>query len=113
MLGEPAVGALDGDPLGEFRRLPLEAFGNGELDLLLRKLNERSGGDGNFHPGAPSITLTSVRVEMTRLSAHPDAANRSRYSLSLRSRPVCRTSMCRSEERRVGKECRSRWSPYH
>ena len=24
--------------------------------------------------------------------------------------PVC---WCRSEERRVGKECRSRWSPYH
>src|SRR5438270_7657686 len=22
-------------------------------------------------------------------------------------------SPCRSEERRVGKECRSRWSPYH
>ena len=22
-------------------------------------------------------------------------------------------SHCRSEERRVGKECRSRWSPYH
>ena len=22
-------------------------------------------------------------------------------------------SGCRSEERRVGKECRSRWSPYH
>ena len=22
-------------------------------------------------------------------------------------------AMCRSEERRVGKECRSRWSPYH
>ena len=22
-------------------------------------------------------------------------------------------SKCRSEERRVGKECRSRWSPYH
>ena len=21
--------------------------------------------------------------------------------------------ICRSEERRVGKECRSRWSPYH
>ena len=24
--------------------------------------------------------------------------------------PICKT---RSEERRVGKECRSRWSPYH
>ena len=23
------------------------------------------------------------------------------------------TRLCRSEERRVGKECRSRWSPYH
>ena len=24
-----------------------------------------------------------------------------------------RDGLCRSEERRVGKECRSRWSPYH
>src|SRR2546422_9783440 len=24
-----------------------------------------------------------------------------------------RNEECRSEERRVGKECRSRWSPYH
>ena len=26
---------------------------------------------------------------------------------------ICRLSLWRSEERRVGKECRSRWSPYH
>ena len=26
---------------------------------------------------------------------------------------VAREELCRSEERRVGKECRSRWSPYH
>src|SRR5258708_39654003 len=25
----------------------------------------------------------------------------------------CSLSLARSEERRVGKECRSRWSPYH
>ena len=25
----------------------------------------------------------------------------------------CLVYLCRSEERRVGKECRSRWSPYH
>ena len=25
----------------------------------------------------------------------------------------CRTIKKRSEERRVGKECRSRWAPYH
>ena len=27
--------------------------------------------------------------------------------------PVCVYRISRSEERRVGKECRSRWSPYH
>ena len=26
---------------------------------------------------------------------------------------ICGTDAHRSEERRVGKECRSRWSPYH
>ena len=26
---------------------------------------------------------------------------------------VAQTARSRSEERRVGKECRSRWSPYH
>ena len=26
---------------------------------------------------------------------------------------VHNNNLCRSEERRVGKECRSRWSPYH
>ena len=28
-------------------------------------------------------------------------------------KPVVHISLNRSEERRVGKECRSRWSPYH
>src|SRR5256885_4772187 len=27
--------------------------------------------------------------------------------------PAVATGIARSEERRVGKECRSRWSPYH
>ena len=26
---------------------------------------------------------------------------------------MCMIGLARSEERRVGKECRSRWSPYH
>ena len=33
------------------------------------------------------------------------------HNASLLMRGVRR--LCRSEERRVGKECRSRWSPYH
>src|SRR5579859_8208975 len=35
-------------------------------------------------------------------------------SAAKQSRPfACRSGLLRSEERRVGKECRSRWSPYH
>ena len=31
----------------------------------------------------------------------------------LKKRQGILDGVCRSEERRVGKECRSRWSPYH
>ena len=31
----------------------------------------------------------------------------------IRIKPIGRYDRGRSEERRVGKECRSRWSPYH
>ena len=31
----------------------------------------------------------------------------------LREKGIAKAAKKRSEERRVGKECRSRWSPYH
>ena len=34
-------------------------------------------------------------------------------ALPIIGRASCREKSVRSEERRVGKECRSRWSPYH
>ena len=36
-----------------------------------------------------------------------------RVSKSIKSKMNIDTDTTRSEERRVGKECRSRWSPYH
>ena len=54
--------------------------------------------------------------------SHPDLAKLDLRSeehtseLQSQSNLVCRLLRCarlRSEERRVGKECRSRWSPYH
>src|SRR5690349_23899877 len=36
-----------------------------------------------------------------------------RYCLRKKPSRVGQSSYTRSEERRVGKECRSRWSPYH
>src|SRR3712207_9137312 len=41
------------------------------------------------------------------------AFNEPGSSLSSRTRRKTLTTDTRSEERRVGKECRSRWSPYH
>ena len=41
------------------------------------------------------------------------ACDRCLDDLELPISSVDRLRLCRSEERRVGKECRSRWSPYH
>ena len=35
------------------------------------------------------------------------------YKVGIISQPDWKDPESRSEERRVGKECRSRWSPYH
>src|SRR3712207_5416518 len=40
-------------------------------------------------------------------------AKTSRTTLETSEPPVLAVRQRRSEERRVGKECRSRWSPYH
>src|SRR2546430_7071436 len=48
---------------------------------------------------AASVPLPPVRPSRTRAEAA--------------SAPLSRRLKLRSEERRVGKECRSRWSPYH
>src|SRR5260221_9867250 len=42
----------------------------------------------------------------------PNAAQRGTALQGVRLSGVA-SALCRSEERRVGKECRSRWSPYH
>ncbi len=41
------------------------------------------------------------------------ASNRYLAALDEDGEEACLEAATRSEERRVGKECRSRWSPYH
>src|SRR2546430_8898464 len=61
------------------------------------------GADGTFYAGtdggifASSNALSGPALDVTFTSAHNEGL----------------VSHLRSEERRVGKECRSRWSPYH
>src|SRR3989454_6913789 len=51
----------------------------------------------------PIATAAELRNFLRALPLHSRAT----------ARPEVRPDALRSEERRVGKECRSRWSPYH
>ena len=59
--------------------------------------------------GALSPAAGSVNVDGTPLDGRDDAAARG-VTLIPQGNGL---AGARSEERRVGKECRSRWSPYH
>src|SRR3712207_7290600 len=48
---------------------------------------------------------------VARRGQHPDLLRADAEQALLAEDPLCGGT--RSEERRVGKECRSRWSPYH
>src|SRR3712207_9145118 len=67
--------------------------GTGELEILEFVIN-------NKHYAINIIKVKEV-VEVDNLTELPD------------SHPAIAGLILRSEERRVGKECRSRWSPYH
>src|SRR5256886_15409605 len=89
--------ASDAPPL-----LSHEQSNAGEIQLALQKLN--------------------VLGRVLYIAAHPDDentnlmafwANGSLYDAAYLSITRGDGGQNRSEERRVGKECRSRWSPYH
>src|SRR3712207_9459403 len=62
------------------------------------------------HPGMPMGMADVATVLFSRFlkfdASRPEWPDRDRFVLSA-------GHGSRSEERRVGKECRSRWSPYH
>src|SRR3989442_13055476 len=71
---------------------------------------------GTAHPG--EVTSARVRVliwilGMMVLSQSGFAQSRGEPSAPESPRVIRVAGWTRSEERRVGKECRSRWSPYH
>src|SRR5256886_1788577 len=55
------------------------------------------------------------RARLERAGVDPAMVARAQIRVSLDTKKITggRTTEERSEERRVGKECRSRWSPYH
>ena len=61
-------------------------------------------------PAPHGLTPTLV---MTVMRQKPFDAQTAIKGVRVVTTPDIRWKRCRSEERRVGKECRSRWSPYH
>ena len=90
--------------LDEISNMPLASQAK-----LLRALQDRSvvrvGGTRPVRVDIRLVAATNADLEMTRSEEHTSELQ-SHHDL------VCRL-LLRSEERRVGKECRSRWSPYH
>src|SRR5438270_2668574 len=65
--------------------------------------------------GIRDLTVTGVQTCALPISTSARSITIWRGGFSTRSTPSpgSRPNSKRSEERRVGKECRSRWSPYH
>src|SRR2546426_8146776 len=63
---------------------------------------------GLFRP-----VLELAAAEMARGDADGNALARIAGVCGVTKQAVAEAALVRSEERRVGKECRSRWSPYH
>ena len=62
----------------------------------------------------PALTLEMLLVNLGCLSRLlPLAEAELHTDGEQKKKPKQQQRLCRSEERRVGKECRSRWSPYH
>src|SRR5205809_1299165 len=62
------------------------------------------------------FNLTSKEAKMGKVMRHTLGASlniRHNLSSSKGPKPLQLKLLTRSEERRVGKECRSRWAPYH
>src|SRR5256885_12808393 len=90
------------------RRRHTRLQGDWSSDVCSSDLYRREGAAfqaGTLYLDARSCDLT---VEVSDTAAHAALAGRAKTCLA-----YCELRRERSEERRVGKECRSRWSPYH
>src|SRR2546430_17741586 len=70
------------------------------------KNEEVAGGDAGGGERQPAVTPAEMQGKhpvQQQIQAHREKADHHR----------CLAPVERSEERRVGEECRSRWSPYH
>src|SRR2546422_11434252 len=85
-----------------FLWLGIQAYGQGTQSTILGSVTDSSGG---AVPGA-TVTVKNQGTGIERSLATNESGD---YRIAGLEAGMYQ----RSEERRVGKECRSRWSPYH
>ena len=90
-----------------FFKIGIMMFGGGlaMLPILQREIDENKHWATETELANVPISTAKIGVPTTKknVAIGPVAFSAERTVFNL----------CRSEERRVGKECRSRWSPYH
>src|SRR5256885_16787619 len=90
-----------------FRSISLAVVEPAFHALLLSKL-----GLTDVNPADQYDTTTWPALK-ERIAALIRSQPRAHWCALLEGSDACFAPVLRSEERRVGKECRSRWSPYH
>src|SRR3712207_9171304 len=88
--------------------LGVDVLGDRWTPLVIRELMVGATGFNEIHRGVPKMSRTLLAQRLRLL----ERRGLVRREVSPRGR-AGRYQLTRSEERRVGKECRSRWSPYH
>src|SRR3712207_3144154 len=98
--GEEMSGPAEGDPASTASPVDLLVTGTVFLDLIFT--------------GLPAAPVGGREIMASGMGSSPGgAANMAVAAARLGLRTGLAAVFGRSEERRVGKECRSRWSPYH
>ena len=93
----------------KFEPLDIGAFYHRVLDALLKQLNAE---EKNFATIQDKELLKVLREQILKL-VQTDSFISNFMHHSRHNTYIIDSASERSEERRVGKECRSRWSPYH
>src|SRR5260363_326826 len=96
----------------EARSLLAHALGFLRTDLMSRA-HEKLVFFFQADDGIRDDLVTGVQTCALPISVSSTAPARRRVVAARPDSPKARLKVMRSEERRVGKECRSRWSPYH
>src|SRR3712207_8606764 len=79
------------------------------VEVLKKQLDEKMLNHAELRQSLPTAVLSFSAGKENPLADYLEMKDIDFHEISVKAS----TAPDRSEERRVGKECRSRWSPYH